>query len=152
MKNARPAVGHSGGTILPMLKTAPQLTAAAPLLLLLLVGCESTTRTTSVPDERRPIRAEAVTAEDYVADIQAAPTAAAEADAIRRLRQWEVRNGLTYQIQTVRVADNAPVHDASASVGNAPVRATVTIFRGREVVRTFSFVPKDNRNLVLFGE
>ena len=59
-------------------------------------------------------------------------------------------NGLTYQIQTVRIEDGAVVQDASARA--TPVRATVTIFRGREVVRTFNFTPRDNRNLALFGE
>jgi hypothetical protein len=28
----------------------------------------------------------------------------------------------------------------------------VTVFRGREPIRTFQFVTKDNRNLVLMGE
>jgi hypothetical protein len=129
-----------------MRKTAPPLLAAG--LLVILVGCQSTTRT--IPDERASVQAEAATADDYIAAIRAAPTAPAEADAIRRLRQWEVRNGLTYQIQTVRIEDNAVVHDAS--VLNTPVRAVVTIYRGREVVSTFRFTPRDNRNLVLFGE
>ena len=129
-----------------MHKTAAPLLAAG---LLVLAGCQPNP-TPRAPDERSSVRAEAATADDYVAAIQAAPTAAAEADAIRQLRRWEVRSGLTYQIQTVRIEDNAQVQGASA--GNAPVRATVTIFRGREVVKTFSFTPRDNRNLALFGE
>jgi hypothetical protein len=40
----------------------------------------------------------------------------------------------------------------SSSTGTTPVRAEVTLFRGREVLRTFSFPVKDNRNLALFGE
>jgi hypothetical protein len=126
-----------------MRKSVPSLLAAG---LFLVVSCQ----TNRVPDERASVQAEAATADDYVAAIGTAPTAAAEADAIRRLRQWEVRNGLTYQIQTVRIEDGAVVQDAS--VRTTPVRATVTIFRGREVVRTFSFTPRDNRNLALFGE
>jgi hypothetical protein len=128
-----------------MRKTALSLMIAG----LFVVGCQ-TGDTPRVPDERRPVRAEAAEADDYVAAIRAAPTAAAEADAIRGLRRWWVRNGLTYQIETVRIADGAAVQ--GASVGDAPVRATVTIFRGREVVRTFSFTPRDNRNLALLGE
>lgn len=130
-------------------KIALPLLHSAGLVLVLAAGCQPT-GTTRTPDERDSIRGEAATADDHVASILAAPTREAEADAIRRLRQWEVRNGLTYEIRTVRIADGEVVRDAS--VLSAPVRATVTIFRGREVVRTFNFTPKDNRNLVLFGE
>ena len=135
--------------------------AIAAVVGLALGGCHSTTRTTHTtetiettsvarPSGGASVQHAAATADDYIAAVQGARTPAAEADAIRSLRQWEVRNGLTYKIQTVRIEDNALVDDAS--VGNQPVRAQVTIYRGREVVRTFSFTPKDNRNLVLFGE
>jgi hypothetical protein len=129
-----------------MRKTAVSLLVAG---LVVVVGCRGG-ETPRVPDESRPVRAEAAEADDYVAAIRSAPTAAAEADAIRALRRWEVRNGLTYQVETVRLEDGAPVR--GASVGDTPVRATVTIFRGREVVRTFRFTPRDNRNLALLGE
>jgi hypothetical protein len=97
-----------------------------------------------------PVQRDAVTADDYIAAIQAARTPAEEADAIRKLRQWEISNGMTYRIRTFRTEDNAVID--AASVKDQPVRAEITIYRGREVVRTFSFMPKDNRNLVLFGE
>ena len=133
-----------------MRKTAVSLLVAGLVIVVgVVVGCR-TGDTPRVPDERVSVRSEAAAADDHVAAIRGAPTAAAEADAIRGLRQWEVRNGLTYQIETVRIEDGAVVKDASVST--APVRATVTIFRGREVVRTFSFTPRDNRNLRLFGE
>ena len=115
------------------------------------IGCHSTsTRRVESRERSVPLQREAATADDFIAAIQAAHTAAAEADAIRKLRQWEVNNGLTYTIHTFRTYDNALVD--GASVGNQPVRAQVTIFRGCEVVRTFTFIPKDNRNLALFGE
>ena len=85
-----------------------------------------------------------------VAEVQTAPTPQAEADALRRLRKYESDNGLTYTIRTFRTDNNAAVDDPS--VRPDPVRAEVTIFRGREPVRSFSFVPKDNRNLALMGE
>jgi hypothetical protein len=114
-------------------------------------GCHSS-RSTRVESREQsvPVQRDAATADDYVAAVQSARTPAQEADAIRALRQWEVRNDFTYQIRTTRIEDNAAIE--SASVGAVPVRAQVTIYRGREVVRTFSFAVKDNRNLALFGE
>ena len=92
----------------------------------------------------------AATLDDYVDAVQRAKTPAEEADALQGLHQYESDHGLTYVVHTVRSYDNAPI--ASASVGNQPVRADVTIQRGRQVVKTFSFVPRDNRNLALLGE
>jgi hypothetical protein len=111
-------------------------------------GCKSSPGPTPRA-ESSSIRSEANTVDDYASTIQTARTPTEEADAIRNLRQYEVKNGLTYQIQAVRVADNVPVKEPSAS--GQPVTVTVTIYRGRDTVKTFSFVPKDNRNLVLFG-
>ena len=102
------------------------------------------------PSESKSVQRQARTLDDFVADIQGAQTQQQEADAIRALREYERRNGLTYKIETFRTADSAPVADASTAT--VPVRAQITIFRGREVVRTFNFVPHDNRNLTLFGE
>ena len=120
------------------------------LLIALVLGCHTSTTRVESREKSVSVQGDAATADDYVAAIQSARTPAQEADAIRSLRQWEVRNGFTYQIHTTRIDDNAPIE--SASVGATPVRAQVTIYRGREVVRTFSFPVKDNRNLALFGE
>lgn len=117
---------------------------------LLVFGCHTSTTRVESREQTVPVQRDAATADDYIAAIQSARTSAQEADAIRALRQWEVRNGFTYVIRTTRIEDNAPIDNAS--VGVQPIRAQVTIFRGREVVRTFSFPVKDNRNLALFGE
>jgi hypothetical protein len=122
----------------------------AVLALAVILGCHTSTTKVETREEHVPVQRDAATADDYVAAIQSARTPAQEADAIRALRQWEVRNGFTYQIHTTRVEDNAAIDNAS--VGAIPVRAQVTIYRGRDVVRTFSFAVKDNRNLALFGE
>jgi hypothetical protein len=124
-------------------------TSALAVMLSLVCGCHGTSK---VENRERtvPLTRDAATADDYVTAVQTATTPAAEADAIRALRQWEVKNNFTYTIHAVRVADNAAVNEPSAS--GQPVSVTVTIFRGRDVVRTFSFVPKDNRNLTLLGE
>jgi hypothetical protein len=126
------------------------ISLSAVALMTILSGCHTSTTRVETREKTVPVQREAATADDYIAAVQAARTPAEEADAIRSLRQWEVRNGLTYRIRTIRIEDNALV-DAS-SVNTQPVRAEVTIFRGREVLRTFSFPVNDNRNLALFGE
>jgi hypothetical protein len=85
-----------------------------------------------------------------ISDVQTAPTPQAEADALRRLRKYEMDHGLTYATRSFRTYDNAVVTDPSVS--RDPVRIEVTIFRGRETQRTFQFIPKDNHNLALMGE
>jgi hypothetical protein len=124
------------------------LLLSAAALVFVQFGCKSSPAPTPRP-ESSSIRHEANTLDDYAGAVQTARTPTEEADAIRNLRQYEVNNGLTYQMQAVRVADNVPVKEPSAS--GQPVTVTVTIYRGRDVVKTFSFVPKDNRNLLLFG-
>jgi len=85
-----------------------------------------------------------------VSDVQTAQTAQQEAEALRRLRKYESDHGLTYATRSFRTYDNVSVNDPSVS--RDPVRTEVTIFRGRDTLRTFQFVPKDNRNLSLMGE
>jgi hypothetical protein len=85
-----------------------------------------------------------------VSDVQTAQTAQQEAEALRRLRKYESDHGLTYATRSFRTYDNVAVDDPSVS--RDPVRTEVTIFRGRDTLRTFQFVPKDNRNLSLMGE
>ena len=85
-----------------------------------------------------------------ISDVQTAQTAQAEADALRRLRKYESDHGLTYATRSFRTYDNAVIGDPSVS--RDPIRTEVTIFRGRDTLRTFQFVPKDNRNLAVMGE
>src|SRR5205814_3439275 len=132
-----------------------RIQAMRPLLLCILsvpvlCGCHTSTTRVESREQTVPVARDSATVQDYIVAIQSAPTPAAEADAIRSLRQWEISNRMTYRIRTIRTEDNAVID--AASVKNQPFRAHVTIYRGREVVRTFSFIPKDNRNLVLFGE
>ena len=130
------------------------------VLLVTMAGCRGdaevrrpigdTPRQMDRPSQTITIETQADRLTGLVADVQAAPTPQAEADALRRLRKYEADNGLTYTIRTFRTYDNLPLDDPS--VRPDPVRAEVTIFRGRETVKTFHFVPKDNRNLALMGE
>ena len=118
----------------------------------LLIGCQSHPSTTRVEhrEETTTVRQDANTVDDYAAAVQAAHTPTEEADALRKLHQWLAQNGFTFTTQAVRVADNVPI--ASPSTTGQPVSVTVTVYRGRDVVKSFSFVPKDNRNLALLGE
>ena len=136
--------------------TALYIVAAA-----LFAGCHSANRTTttttettttSSPPAAGAVDPQSVAAADYIAAIQSARTPAAEADAIRQLRQWEIANGLTYRIQTLRTDSNMPIAEPSALAAGVPVRTEVTLFRGRDPIRTFQFTPKDKANLALFGE
>jgi hypothetical protein len=127
----------------------------AILLAAVLIGCHGhgssdTPANPPPPRESTSVQRTADNLDDYVTYVQGAQTQQQEADAIRALRKYEISNGLTYKIATFRPADNAVVTNASTTA--QPVRAQVTVFRGRDVVRTFNFVPKDNRNLALFGE
>jgi len=126
----------------------------------ILAGCHSSTQTTSTTtsttkiDETHAssltVRREADTADDYIARVQGAKTAIDEAEALRQLRQYETEHGLTYTVRTFRAIDNTEV--PSSSLASQPVRAQVTVYRGREPLRTFNFIPKDNRNLTILGE
>ena len=124
---------------------------------LLIVGCHSPNRTTTTTSETTTstpgsVDPTSLAAADHIAAIQSARTPAAEADAIRALRQWEIDNRLTYRIHSVRTDTNTPVPDPSALGAGVPVRTEVTLFRGRDPIRTFQFTPKDKANLALFGE
>lgn len=127
-------------------------TAAAMAVLIgggLTTGCRSD-KGMDRPSQRSSVRSEAADADALILAVQSARTPQAEADALRRLREHMTDNGLTYDARTFRQLDNTPVE--VASVQGQQVRAQVTLYRGRDVVRTFVFVPKDNRNLTLLGE
>jgi len=129
--------------------SALKLFAAAVVASLLTVGCAHHDPTMNRPADES-VRAESDSVDGIARSVTAAPDAAAEADALRRLHRYAADHGLTYTVRTVRVADNVEIK--SASVGGQQVTALVTLFHGRDVVRTFSFVPRDNRNLALLGE
>lgn len=119
------------------------------LCLSTMVGCKAAEPVEARP-QRTSVQREAVTADDYVMNVITAPSPAAEADALRKLRQWEIDNGMTYRLKVYRSSDYAEVKDASTL--REPVRAEVTIYRGRDPVRSFVFQPKDNKNLAVLGE
>jgi hypothetical protein len=118
----------------------------------LIAGCRSDVD--SDPTPRRPsgasVQRQKSSVDDYVADVQGAKNAQQEADALRELRKHMISNGLTYDIKAFRTHDNVLVPSPSTVTG--PLRAQMTVYRGRDVVMTFNFVPHDNRNLAILGE
>jgi hypothetical protein len=128
------------------------------LLLVLITGCGSqTTRTTTTTVETRrgesvesPRTGTTATLDGLVANVQSARNAQQEADALRALRDYETQQGMTYAVRTVNRDTGEAV--AGPTMSSTPLRTEVSIFRGRDLVRTFSFLPKDPRNLALLGE
>jgi hypothetical protein len=129
----------------------------AVVCLLFAVGCQEkyegprgAPQTMDRPSQTIVIESESDALGRLISDVQTAQTAQEEGDALRRLRKYESDQGLTYATRSFRTYDNAVVNDPSVS--REPVRTEVTIFRGRDTLRTFQFVPKDNKNLSLMGE
>jgi hypothetical protein len=83
-------------------------------------------------------------------DILLATNANDEAAAIRRLLQYMTDHQLSYKMTAVRIDLNRPVQTMSTQP--YPIRVDCSIFQGQEPVYNFSFVPRDNRNMALFGE
>ena len=113
---------------------------------------ERRTTTVMVPAEPLPPSAprEADRLRDLAVAVQTPRDAYAEADAIKRLRAYLSQNNLTYTTRAVRADANTVVESPATSA--APVRVTMEVFRGREALYTFTFVPRDNRNLALLGQ
>ncbi len=133
------------------------LWSLAGLCVLAALGCQEkhqgprgAPQTMDRPSQTIVVESETDALGRLVSDVQTAQTPQQEAEALRRLRKYESDHGLTYATRSFRTYDNAVVNDPSVS--RDPVRTEVTIFRGRDTLRTFQFVPKDNRNLALMGE
>jgi hypothetical protein len=83
-------------------------------------------------------------------ELQTSRDAYGEADVIRRLREWMTSRGFTYTLRAHRPEGSTPV--ASPSTSNQRLRAHMQIFRGREMLHEFTFVPRNNRNLATLGQ
>ena len=86
-----------------------------------------------------------------VDDVTTAETPAEESQALTRLRDYLVDKRLTYRTHITRTTDTRPI-DRGASTVTGPLRVEVEISQGTQVLRTFSFIPRDNRNLVMLGQ
>jgi len=83
-------------------------------------------------------------------DVQVARDGLSESEALQRLNKWEAEHNMIYQIKAVRLDTGMAV--ATPSVHPYPIRVDVSVFRGAQPIYNFSFVPRDNRNVVLLGE
>ena len=122
---------------------------------LALGGCQPRQQRPTVvlpPSESVPRSAprEAERLHDLALDVQTPRDRYEEAEAIKRLRAYLSQNNLTYTTRAVRTDADTVVESPATSA--APVRVTMEIFRGREPLYTFTFVPRDNRNLALLGQ
>jgi len=84
-------------------------------------------------------------------DVTTAQTPPEESDALKRLRDYLVDEKLTYRTHITRTTDSRAI-DRGASTLTGPLRVDVELSQGKQVLRTFSFIPRDNRNLVLLGQ
>lgn len=122
-------------------------TVAATLSVASLVGC-SQNKTMSRPDNRSAEH-HADELDGIVDSLNRASTPAEEADALRKLHKYETDHGLTYTVKAIRMSDGKVI--PAASVSTDPLTVNVTILRQQEVIRRFSFQPRDNANLALLG-
>src|SRR3954468_3633536 len=133
------------------------MTLAAISILFTGIGCGPHHRTTTTTTETRtdgygesarPLASP--TLDSLIQNVQSAKSPQAEADALRALRKYETEQGMTYTVRSVDRDTGRAV--AGPTVSSSPMRTEVSLFRGRDLVRTFSFLPKDPRNLALLGE
>jgi hypothetical protein len=121
----------------------------------LMFGCQPRERretTVVLPSDPVPPSAprEADRLRDLALDVQTPRDPYEESEAIKRLRAYLAQNNLTYTTRAVRADSDAVVESPATS--KAPVRVTMEVFRGREPLYTFTFVPRDNRNLAQLGQ
>src|SRR5215216_608273 len=110
------------------------------------IGCGSHQRTTTTTtttvhahgngdaDSARPLASP--TLDSLIQNVQSAKSPQAEADALRALRKYETEQGMTYTVRSVNRDTGQAV--AGPTVSPTPLRTEVSIFRGRDLVRTFS--------------
>jgi hypothetical protein len=121
--------------------------------LLFLSACHSNSSTSSDTQMTRATPEERVTAADQTTiqslaeDIRTAPDAIAEANALKRFRQYSSDNGYTYRVQSFRPGTRIQITDAAARP--YPVITEVNVYHADERVHTFTFTPRDNHNIYL---
>jgi hypothetical protein len=114
------------------------------------VGCSSPSHpTSSTPRPGSPSDSDEAQAQRLAQEIQRAPTARDEADALKHLQRWAADHKMTYETRSVRAGGVEVIEHPTAAP--FPVNTRVTIFKGQEPVYTFTFTPRDNANLVLIG-
>jgi hypothetical protein len=120
------------------------------IVVMALAGCTSPSHpTSSTPRPGEPNDADAAAAQRLARDIQRAPTALDEADALKRLQRWAADHKFTYDTRSVRAGGVEVIEHPTAAP--FPIITQVTIYRGQQPFYNFTFTPRDNRNLALIG-
>ena len=128
---------------------------AAVGTVLLNLGCHSSTKPPpaeareSANPSQTTIRSNQEDVSTLAAAVRNAPDAVAEADALRRLHRYATDNAMTYDVKPVSTTTGQPAQ--SPAVAGELLRVTVTTYRGQQPVYSFTFVPKDNRNLSILS-
>jgi hypothetical protein len=97
----------------------------------------------------QPLRTTEPAVDRLATDLLTARNTTEEADAMKRLWNHISREQLTYELQAFAIGSNQQIESPTTHRGR--LRAQVQIFRGKEKVYQFSFIPQDNSNLALLG-
>jgi hypothetical protein len=128
------------------------LISVAGLTMLSACHSDSTTDTTdtqmarATPEQRVTV-SDQTTIQSLAEDIRTAPDAIAEANALKRFRQYASDHGYTYRVQSFRPGTRLQITDAPAR--GYPVITEVNVYHADERVSTFTFTPRDNHNIYL---
>lgn len=116
-------------------------------LLIPVTGCKSTPTTPSEPrgESNRSAQRRVETVEDHAAEIRSAPDATTEAAALERFRDWAAGKGYTYVVRALRT--NGPGEVPNPTGQTMPIRVEVAVYQAQRPIHTFSFIPRDNRNI-----
>jgi hypothetical protein len=114
---------------------------------------EQTTITTTSTETQRPAvqDAQVVAIRDFADRLQTSQNRFDEADTLKRLHRYLADHDLTFTTQGSRADDNTTI-TGNLSGSNIPLRVRVDVFRGQQPLNSFTFVPRDNRNLALLGQ
>ena len=119
-----------------------------PLLCLALasgMGCQTTHSVRQPPVSR----AQQESVQGIARQIQMARDPLEEADALKRLHAYAADHKYTYSVASYHPETGKRIKSATAA--KFPIRTEVTVYRASQPLHTFSFVPKDNRNVVLIA-
>ena len=112
-------------------------------------GCRNTPSTNAGP-EPKVTHGDSDDVRDLATAVQTAPDAVAEAAALRKLQRYAAKERYTYTVNTYLVSSGERVR--SATVSTAPIRVEMSIYRADQPVHTFSFIPRDNRNIEIIAK
>jgi len=127
----------------------------------LLIGCQASVETppppretteteTTVTRSQSRARTEAEQIRDYALAIQNSRDRIEEAANIQRLNDYLAQRDLTFTVNGERALDYTKVQNLSSSPDRLKVR--MDIYRGQQPIQSFTFIPRDNRNLTLIGQ